>query len=80
MQPNQTKTPNTRVASIDLAIFVKLAYLLIGGAALAYFWVQTSHGGSLAAAAENASLGLMYAVGGLTILFGIGVVGTSLRK
>ena len=76
----RTKTPNVRAASLDLSDFVKLAYALIGSGAIAYFLAQMRNGHSLAAAAESASLGLLYAVGGLIIVFGVIVVGISLRK
>ena len=76
----RTKLPILRSASLDLSGFIKLAYLLIGSGALAYFVVQMQSGGSLAAAAENASLGLVYAVGGLIVVFGVAVVAVSLRK
>jgi hypothetical protein len=76
----RTKMPNMRSASLDLSGFIKVAYLLIGSGALAYFLIQMQSGGSLAAAAENASLGLVYAVGGLIIVFGVTVVALSFRK
>jgi len=76
----QAKLPNVKAATLDLSGLLKLAYLLIGSGALASFLVQMRNGGSLAAAAENASLGLICAMGGLIIVFGILVVGGSLRK
>lgn len=76
----QTRVPNTRAASLDLSAFVKLAYALIGCAALAYLAIRMSHGGSLAAAAEIASAGLVFAIGALIVVFGMVVVGSSLRK
>jgi hypothetical protein len=69
-----------RAASLDVSIFVKLAYLLIGCAALVYFLVRMGQGGSLGAAAEIASAGLVFAVGALIVVFGVLVVGSSLRK
>jgi uncharacterized protein (UPF0333 family) len=63
--------PNTRAVSLDLSAFVKLAYLLIGCAALAYFLIQMRQGGSLATAAENASVGLVYGVGALIVVVGL---------
>ena len=76
----QPKSPVTRVASMDLSVFVKLTYLLIGCGAIAYVLIQMGSGGSLAAAADNASLGLVYAVGGLIVVFGVAVVGLAFRK
>jgi hypothetical protein len=83
----QTRVPNTRVAcqlgiraaSLDLSAFVKLAYALIGCAALVYLAIRISRGGSLAAAAEMASAGLVFAIGALVLVFGVLVVGSSLR-
>jgi hypothetical protein len=80
MSMPQAKLPNIKAASLDLPAFIKLVYLLIGSGALAWFLFQIRQGGSLAAAAENASLGLVYALGGLIIVFGIIVIGSSLRK
>ena len=75
-----TKMPDTKAASLDLSIFVKLVYLLIGCGAIAYVLIEMGNGRTLAAAAENASLGLVYGVGGLAVVFGVAVVGGSLRK
>ena len=75
----QTRVPNTRAASLDVSIFVKLAYLMIGCAALVYFLIRMRQGGSLAAAAEIASAGLIFAIGALIVVFGVLVVGSSLR-
>jgi uncharacterized protein (UPF0333 family) len=74
------KMPNIRTASLDLSAFIKLAYLLIGSVALAYVVIQMQRGGSLATAAESASLGLVYAVGGLIVVFGVAVVALSFRN
>ena len=80
MLPDQAKTPTTRSAAIDLTAFIKLAYSLIGLATLAYFFfVHLRSGGTFAAAAEHASMGLMYGVMGLIQVFGVVVVGLSLR-
>jgi hypothetical protein len=76
----QAKLPNVKAATLDLSGLLKLAYLLIGSGALASFLIQMRNGGSLAVSAENASLGLVFAMGGLIIVFGILVVGDSLRK
>jgi hypothetical protein len=76
----QAKLPNVKAATLDLSAFIKLAYLLIGSGALTSFLIQMRNGGSLAASAENASVGLLFAMGGLIIVFGILVVGGSLRK
>jgi len=74
MSRHQTRIPYTRAASLDLSAFVKLAYALIGCAALVYFLVRMRHGGSLVAAAELASAGLLCAVGALVVVFGTLVV------
>jgi hypothetical protein len=80
MLPDQAKTPTTRSAAIDLTAFIKLAYSLIGLATLAYFFFARLRGdGTFAAAAEHASMGLMYGVMGLILVFGVVVVGVSLR-
>jgi hypothetical protein len=63
----------------DLSAYVKLAYLLIGGASLAYFLFHMHGGGTLVAAAAQASISLMYGVTALIIVFGVVIVGTSLR-
>ena len=65
---------------MDVPIFVKLAYLLVGCAALVYVLVRMGQGGSLAAAAEIASAGLVFAIGALIVVFGVLVVGSSFRK
>jgi hypothetical protein len=80
MPRHQTRIPNTRVASLDLSAFVKLVYAVIGCAALVFFLVRMRQGGSLAAAAELASAGLLCAVGALVVVFGALVIGSSLRK
>jgi hypothetical protein len=80
MPRSQPKIPNIHAASLDFSVFVKLAYLVIGCAALVYFLIRMRQGGSLAAAAETASAGLLCAVGALIVVFGVLVVGASLRK
>ena len=82
MPNHQTRIPRSRAASLDLSAFVKLAYALIGCAALVYFLIRMRHGGSLAAAAEIASAGLLCAVGALVVVFGTLVLmaGRSLCK
>ena len=80
MLPEPPKTPIIRSATIDLTAFVKLAYTLIGFATLAYFFFsRVRTGGTFASAAEHASMGLMYGVMGLILVFGIVVVGVSFR-
>jgi hypothetical protein len=80
MLPEQPKTLITRSATVDLTAFVKLAYTLIGFATLAYFFFSRfDTGGTFASAAEHASMGLMYGVMGLILVFGVVVVGVSLR-
>lgn len=76
----QTRPLNTRAASLDVSAFVKLAYLVIGCAALVYFLIRLRQGGSLAAAAETASAGLVFAIGALIVVFGVLVVGSSFRE
>ena len=80
MPSHQTRIPHTRAASLDLSAFVKLAYALIGCAALVYFLIRMRHGSSLAAAAETASAGLLCAVGAVVVVFGVLAVGLSFRK
>ena len=82
MSPNSSKQSieTTRVAIADVTGAVKLAYLLIGFASLAYFLFHWRSGGTLAAAANEASLGLVYGVAGLIVIFGVVVVGLSLRR
>jgi len=80
MPRSQPKIPNIRAASLDVSLFVKLAYLAIGCAALVYFLIRMRQGGSLAAAAETASAGLLCAAGALIVVFGVLVVGDALRK
>ena len=78
----QTRVPNTRAraASAEVSAFVKLAYTLIGCAALVYLAIRISQGGSLVAAAETASAGLVFAIGAFVVVFGVLVVGSSLRR
>jgi hypothetical protein len=64
----------------DLAWLVKLAYLFVGGASIAYFLMVLRNGGSLAAAAAQASVGLLYGVAALILVFGLVIVGGSLRN
>ncbi|HUI76257.1 MAG TPA: hypothetical protein VLY24_00040 [Bryobacteraceae bacterium] len=82
MSPNRAKLPTetTRVATADVPALVKLAYLLIGCASLAYFLLHMRHGSTLAAAANEASLGLVYGVAGLIVVFGVTVVALSFRR
>jgi len=81
MSPNRTKLPTetTRVATADVPALVKLAYLLIGCATLAYFLMHLRSGQTLAAAANEASLGLVYGVAALIVVFGVAVVALSIR-
>jgi hypothetical protein len=78
MLPEQPKTPITHSATVDLTAFIKLAYTLIGFATLAYFFFSRFDG-TFASAAEHASMALMYGVMGLILVFGVVVVGGSLR-
>jgi hypothetical protein len=82
MSPNRSKLPteNTQVADADVPALVKLAYLLIGCATLAYFLIHLHGGGTLAAAANEASLGLVYGVLALVVVFGVVVVALSFRS
>jgi hypothetical protein len=82
MSPNRSKLPTetTRTVTADLPALVKLAYLLIGCASLAYFLLHWRTGGTLAAAANEASLGLVYAIAGLIVIFGVVVVALSFRQ
>lgn len=69
--------------------FLKLAYIVIAGGALAYFFAymygETSHPerGALVQslnAATEASAGLMYAISAMIVVFGVIVVAFSFRK
>ena len=78
-RPRETKTLETKAASLELPSLVKLAYLVIGCASVAYFLLHMQRGASLASAADEASLGLMYGVAGLIVVFGVVVVAFSFR-
>ena len=82
MTYRNSKTPVAKEAAAvnEVPALVKLAYLLIGCASLVYFLLQRSNGGSFVAAANEASLGLVYGVAGLTVVFGIVVVAASFRR
>lgn len=69
-----------RAATARVSAFVKVVYALIGCAALVFFLIRMREGGSLAAAAELASAGLLCAVGALVVIFGALAVSSSLRK
>jgi hypothetical protein len=82
MSPNRSKLPTetTQVAAAEVPALVKLAYLLIGCASLAYFLMHLRSGGTLAAAANEASLGLVYGVLALVVVFGVVVVALSFQS
>jgi len=82
MSPNRSKLPalRTQVATAEVPALVKLAYLLIGCASLAYFLIHLRSGGTLVAAANEASLGLVYGVAALIVIFGVVVVALSFRN
>ena len=82
MSPNRHKlaTPTTQAATAEVPALVKLAYLLIGCASLAYFLIHLHNGGTLASAANEASLGLVYGVAALSVVFGVSVVVLSFRR
>ncbi len=82
MSPNRSKIPTetTQAASAEVPALVKLAYLLIGCASLAYFLLHLRSGGTLASAANEASLGLVYGVAALAVVFGVVVVALSFRR
>jgi hypothetical protein len=82
MSPNRSKqsTETTQVATAEVPGLVKLAYLLIGCATLAYFLIQLRGGGTLASAANEASLGLVYGVAALIVVFGVVVVAIAFRR
>jgi len=78
----RTDVPTTRAKThpgADLSAYIMLAYLMVGGASLAYFLLHMYGGGTLAGAAAQASISLMYGVTALIIVFGVAVVGLSLR-
>src|SRR5579864_122812 len=70
MPATQTKTNQ----NADLSAYVKLAYLLIGAASLVYFLLHMHSGGTLVAAAAQASISLVYGVTALIIVFGVVIV------
>lgn len=78
-QPAPTKAQAAKAATLEMPALVKLAYALIGCASVAYFLIHLQQGSSLAAAAEEASLGLVYGVAALIVIFGVVVVASSLR-
>ena len=80
MSPNRSKLPTTQAATAEVPALLKLAYLLIGCATIAYFLIHLRSGGTLAAAANEASLGLVYAVAALIVVFGVVVVALSFRR
>lgn len=64
----------------NLSAYIKLAYLLIAGASLAYFVLHMHSGGTLMAAAAQASISLVYGVTALIVVFGVVIVAMSLRQ
>src|SRR5436309_13826158 len=79
----------TEQAGTEIPGFLKLAYIVIAGGALAYFLiymngeVNHSERGHLVRAmnaATEASAGLMYAIAALILIFGIVVVAFSFGK
>lgn len=75
MQPTNPKMEH----GANVASFVKLAYLFVGAASLVYFLLSMHDGGTLAAAATQASLGLLQGVAVLIVVFGLVIVGSALR-
>ena len=78
----RTTMPQTQAKinqSASLSAYILLAYLLIGGASLAYFLLHVYGGGTIAGAAAQASISLVYGVTSLIIVFGVVIVGLSLR-
>ncbi len=65
--------------SAGLSGYILLAYLLLGGASLAYFLLHVYGGGSIAGAAAQASINLEYGVTALIVAFGVIIIGLSLR-
>jgi len=63
----------------DLSPYILLAYLLVGGASLAYFLLHVYGGGTIAGAAAQASISLVYGATALIVVFGVVAVGLSLR-
>src|SRR5258708_1607963 len=79
----------TEQAGTEVPGFLKLAYIVIAGGALAYFFVymngevnHTERGHLVRAmnAATEASAGLMYAIAALIVIFGVIVVPFSFGK
>jgi hypothetical protein len=77
---NHVEISVPRTAALDLAGLVKLAYVLIGFATIAYFLVHLHRGGTMILAAEQASMELLYAVLALVLVFGVVVVSFAFRK
>jgi hypothetical protein len=76
----RTGMPATQTkANANLSAYIILAYLLVGGASLAYFLLHVSGGGTIEGAAAQATISLVYGVTALIIVFGVVVVGSSLR-
>ncbi|PWU08526.1 MAG: hypothetical protein C5B51_07730 [Terriglobia bacterium] len=73
--------PRTQVKteSADLSAYIVLAYLLVGGGSIVYFLLHMQGAGSIAAAAAQASISLVYGVTALIVVFGVVIVGLSLR-
>ena len=79
----------TERTGTEIPGFLKLAYIVIAGGALAYFFLymygETNHPdrGPLVQAmnaATEASAGLMYAIAAMIVIFGVVVVAFSLSK
>jgi bacteriorhodopsin len=79
-QTEEVEVPATRVASLDLTGLVKLAYFVIGFASIVYFLLHRYSGATVTAAAEQASVGLLYGVLALILVFGVAVVGFAIRR
>lgn len=79
----------TERTGTEIPAFLKLAYIVIAGGCLAYFFMymygETSHpdrGGLVRAmnAATQASAGLMYAIAAMIVIFGVIVIAFSFGK
>ena len=73
------QTTESKPYHANWAALVKLAYLLAAGAAMINFLLHWRGGSSLAAAAAEASVALLYAVAAVIVIFGLAIVGSSFR-
>jgi cytochrome c biogenesis protein CcdA len=73
------QTTERKHQPMNLAALVKLAYSFVAGATIVNFVSHMLGGSTLASATAEASIGLLYGVAALIVIFGLVVVGSSLR-